>query len=159
MDYRIGYGSDLHRLSDGKKLTVGGIAIPSALGCVAHSDGDVLLHALTDAILGALGEGDIGELFPDTDPRNAGRDSADFVREAVRRMQTVGFEINNLDTIINAEAPKFSPYKPAIRDSLATLCGCDPSQVNIKAKTAEGVGPIGRGETISAEVTVLLKRV
>lgn len=153
---KIGQGWDLHRLSSGLRLVIGGIEIESALGSVAHSDGDVLLHAVTDAVLGALGEGDIGELFPDTDPANLGRNSADFLLEAMHRARHQGYRTGNLDVTVITQVPRLSPYKSAIRENLARLCHCPQSAVNVKAKTHEKVDAIGHCEAIAAQAVILL---
>jgi 2-C-methyl-D-erythritol 2,4-cyclodiphosphate synthase len=127
-------------------------------GLVGHSDADVLLHAVTDALLGAAALGDIGELFPDTDPANKGRDSADMLRLALDKVREAGFRIVNLDSIVFAERPKLSAYKLAIRERMAELLGVSVEQVGMKAKTGEKVGPVGRQEAIMAEAVVLLER-
>lgn len=156
MDIRIGQGYDIHRLEPGLRLMVGGVRLDSPCGCVAHSDGDVLLHAITDALLGALGRGDIGELFPDTDSRNKDRPSSEFVQEALWYMQKAGLAIGNLDATVIVEEPRLSPYKQAIRNQVATLCSCSPDRVNVKAKTNEHVDGVGLGEAIAAQAVVLL---
>ena len=156
--WRSGFGSDLHRLEQGEGLWLGGVLVPCPLRSVAHSDGDALLHAITDAVLGALGEGDIGELFPDTDPANRGRASADFLREALQRVRERGYVLYNLDTTVHLQRPKLLPHKQAIRQSLAELCGVEPEQVNVKAKTGEGMGPVGEGRAVAADALVLLGR-
>jgi 2-C-methyl-D-erythritol 2,4-cyclodiphosphate synthase len=158
MDYRIGQGYDLHRLEEGPALVLGGVTVPASRGAVAHSDGDVLLHAITDAILGALGREDIGALFPDTDAANAGRDSGDFVREALWYMHQEGFGIVNVDSTLVLEAPKLSPHKGAIRDSVSKLLETDLARVNVKAKTNEKCDAIGFGDAIAAHAVVLLRR-
>lgn len=154
---RVGFGTDLHRLSDGAEIILGGVKIPAPFTVVAHSDGDVLLHALTDAILGALAQGDIGEMFPDTAPENAKRDSADFVAAAVNLMQQKNYGIGNVDAIINLQQPKLSAYKNRLRENLAKLLHTGIDNINIKAKTGENLGDIGNSRAISAEVIVLLK--
>lgn len=156
MQTRIGLGSDMHRLEPGQGLWLGGIPIPCSYQAVAHSDGDVVLHALTDAILGALGQADIGELFPDTAAENKNRPSRDFVQEAVARMKKAGFAIGNVDIVVQLQAPKFSPYKFYVRESLARLLGCVADRINIKAKTGEGLPPIGTNEAVQATVVILL---
>lgn len=153
---RIGFGTDLHRLDVGDGLSIGGVSVPCLLSFVAHSDGDVLLHAIVDALLGALGEGDIGMLYPDTDPANRNRPSTDFLHGALARMRDAGYRLGNLDCVVHAQVPKLSPYHAKIRGTLAGHFGVDPSRINIKAKTGEGVGPVGRGEAITAEAVVLL---
>ncbi|QDT18194.1 2-C-methyl-D-erythritol 2,4-cyclodiphosphate synthase [Alienimonas californiensis] len=160
--YRVGAGSDTHRVardSDiAKPLLLGGVEVPVAFHLVGHSDADVLAHAVTDAILGACGAGDIGELFPNTDPANAGRDSADFLREAVRQAADRGWRIGNLDCTVHAERPKLSEFKQPIAARLAELLGVSPDVVNVKAKSGEAVGPVGRGEALTADAVVLLFR-
>lgn len=155
---RIGIGHDTHRLEAGGPLRVGGVSIPFHLQAVGHSDADVLLHAITDALLGAAAMGDIGELFPDNDPQNRGRDSADFLIAAWDKVRAAGYSINNLDCILFAQRPKLSPFKAAIQARIAEILGLDPSQVGIKAKTGELVGPVGREEAIEAQVVALLTR-
>lgn len=153
---RIGHGFDLHRLEPGHDLIVGGVKLDHDRGCVAHSDGDVLYHAVTDAVLGALGQDDIGQLFPDNDPKWKGADSAVFVCEALSRMQTAGLAIGNLDATVILQRPKLGPHKPAIKTNLAELLGCDVSRVNLKAKTHEGVDALGENRAIACHVVVLL---
>lgn len=158
MDLRVGLGHDTHRLEAGRRLVIGGIEIPHHQGAVAHSDGDVFLHALTDAILGALGWGDIGEWFPDTDPQHAGADSSELLRQVLDRMSTSGWQINNVDGIVFAQQPKLSPFKQQIASHVAELLGVPIDRINVKAKTGERVGPVGREEALCAEVVVLLTR-
>jgi 2-C-methyl-D-erythritol 2,4-cyclodiphosphate synthase len=153
---RIGIGHDTHRLAPGGPLRLGGIDVPCDRSAVGHSDADVLLHAVTDALLGAASLGDIGELFPDTDPQNRGRDSGEMLARVRDQVAAKGFEIVNVDCIVFAERPKLSAYKLAIRASLAALLGIGPECVGVKAKTGEGVGPVGREEAIMAECVVLL---
>ncbi|MEX0777249.1 MAG: 2-C-methyl-D-erythritol 2,4-cyclodiphosphate synthase [Phycisphaeraceae bacterium] len=154
--YRIGHGFDLHRLETGLKLIVGGVHIEHDKGCAAHSDGDVVYHAVTDAVLGALGQEDIGQLFPDNDPTWKGADSRVFVEEAVRRMKAAGYAIGNLDVTVILQRPKLSPHKAAIKQNLAGLLDCEWSQVNIKGKTHEKVDAIGEGNAIGCHVVVML---
>lgn len=153
---RVGLGHDRHRLVPGRPLILGGVTIPFELGLDGHSDADVLLHAVTDAILGAAALGDIGEWFPNTDPQWANVDSAVFVRKAVEEIRRRGWEIANLDCTIHAERPKLSPYKKVIANHIAMLLEISEAQVNVKAKTGERVGPIGRQEAIDADAIVLL---
>lgn len=153
---RVGHGFDLHRLEPGHDLIVGGLKLDHDRGCVAHSDGDVLYHAVTDAILGALGQDDIGQLFPDNDPKWDGADSAIFLREARKRMSSAGFCIGNLDCTVILQRPKLGPHKDAIKTNLAELLRCDVSQVNVKAKTHEKVDSIGEGRAIACHVVVVL---
>ncbi len=156
--FRVGFGHDTHRLIEGRSLVLGGVVVPHDRGLAGHSDADVVLHAVTDALLGAAALGDIGELFPDTDPAHRGRDSSDFVCEAMRRLTTAGWQPVNIDVVIHAEQPKLGPHKRAICDRVAELLGLAAGAVSVKAKTGERVGPIGRGEAISCEAVVLIER-
>ncbi|MDO5579636.1 MAG: 2-C-methyl-D-erythritol 2,4-cyclodiphosphate synthase [Planctomycetia bacterium] len=158
IDLRTGIGHDTHRLVEGRSLRLGGIDIPFDRGLDGHSDADVLIHAIVDALLGAAGLGDIGQIFPDTDPKNKNRDSAEFLLEAVRLLNDRGFRILNLDTILFAEKPKLGDHRPKIRQRLADLLQLDPDRINIKAKTGEKIGIIGREEAISAEAIVLIEK-
>jgi len=153
---RVGIGHDTHRLAEGVAILLGGVRIPCDYALVGYSDADVLLHAITDAILGAAGLGDIGELFPDNDPVNKERDSAEILMEAFRLVKKSGWKIVNLDCIIFAETPKFGHYKLDIRFRIAELLEMNSNHVNVKAKTGEKVGYIGRGEAISAQCVALL---
>ena len=155
---RIGLGHDTHRLIDGDALRLGGVSLPHSKRCLGHSDADVLLHAVTDALLGAVALGDIGERFPNTDPTNQNRDSSEFLRLAWQQIAEHGWEIVNLDCVVFAEQPKIGPYRDAIRRRIAEILGIDAAQVGIKAKTGESVGPIGRQEAIAAECIVLLEK-
>ncbi len=163
-DYRIGHGYDLHRLEPrppagrGRALVIGGEAFEHDAGPISHSDGDALLHAITDAILGALALPDIGQLFPDTDPRHEGRDSREFLLEAARRARDRGFVAVNVDTTVVLERPKIGPRKDAMRATIARLLGVDASRVNVKGKTHEGVDAAGEGRAIEAHAVVLLAR-
>jgi 2-C-methyl-D-erythritol 2,4-cyclodiphosphate synthase len=158
---RIGHGYDLHRLEPlapagpGRPLVLGGVPIPADRGPISHSDGDALLHALTDAILGALGEPDIGQLFPDNAPENLGRDSAEFLAEACRRLRARGLTVVNADITVILERPKLSPHKAAITARLRELLGV-PGPVNVKAKTHEGVDAVGEGRAVEVHAVVLL---
>lgn len=156
---RMGIGYDVHRLVPDRKLIIGGVEIPHEKGLLGHSDADVLLHALCDALLGAAGLGDIGTHFPDTDPRYKGIDSKKLLDKTVRLLADSDFAPGNIDCIVVAEAPKMGPYREAIIDKLAGILGIDRSLINFKAKTEEGLGPIGRKEAIAAWVvaTVLKK--
>jgi len=155
---RIGHGFDLHRLEAGRRLIVGGVHIEHDRGCVAHSDGDVVYHAVVDAVLGALGQDDIGQLFPDNDAKWKDADSRVFVEEAAWRMKAAGYAIGNLDVTVILQRPKLSPHKAAVRANLARLLGCEISQVNVKGKTHEKVDAIGEGNAIACHVVVLLVR-
>ncbi len=149
-------GHDTHRLQPGGPLRIGGIAIEHDQEMVGHSDADVLLHAVTDALLGAAALGDIGELFPNTDPANRGRDSAEMLAVAWEKVEKAGWQIANLDCIVMAEQPRLSPYKQTIQTRIAQILDVDPSQVGVKAKTGEGLDAVGRREAIQAQVVVLL---
>jgi 2-C-methyl-D-erythritol 2,4-cyclodiphosphate synthase len=155
--FRIGLGHDTHRFAEGSSIFLGGVRIEHSRRLFGYSDADVLLHAVIDALLGAAGLGDIGEMFPDTDPVNKNRDSVEMLRIAWQTVQSHGWRIVNIDTIIFAEQPKLSPYKEAIRNKIAQILEIVPNQVGVKAKTGEQVGPIGREEAISAECIVLLE--
>ena len=159
LPYRIGHGWDLHRLEPGYPLIIGGIDIPHDRGCVAHSDGDVLLHTVTDAILGGLILPDIGQIFPDNDPKWKGARSDIFVKEAVKLMRERGYTIGNIDCTIIAQRPKLSPHKELIRENLCKLLEAHPSVVNIKAKTHEKVDSLGENRSIACEAVVLLLKV
>lgn len=153
---RVGQGWDTHLLVPGRPLILGGVTIAHDKGLWGHSDADALLHAVTDAVLGALGMGDIGELFPDTASEWAGADSAKLLQEVVRRAHVAGWQVANADTTIVAQAPKLAPYKAAMRQRLAEILAVDVSCVNVKAKTAEGLGPVGSGTSIEAQAVVLM---
>ena len=155
--FRIGLGHDSHRLGPGDGLVIGGVSIPHHRAAIGHSDADVLLHAITDALLGAAALGDIGEMFPDTDPANQGRDSADMLRRALDRVSAAGWRIVNLDCVIFAQRPKILPHRPAIRRRIAEILGIDEAAVWLKAKTGEGVGPIGEELAVGAECVVLIE--
>lgn len=157
--FRVGLGHDTHRLEVGRSLKLGGVLIEFDRGLAGHSDADVLLHAITDALLGAAGLGDIGQWFPNTDERWAGADSAQFVNEAVQAIREKGWNIANLDCTIYAQQPKLTPHKVTIANQIAELLDIDSNTVNVKAKTGENVGPIGRGEAMSADAIVLLYRI
>ena len=157
---RIGLGHDTHRFEEGparRPLILGGVEVPYHRSLVGHSDADVLFHALTDALLGALGEGDIGEVFPDTAEENRGRNSADFLCYAAGLVGKRGWRIENVDVIIFAQAPKLGPYKEQMKKKIAEYLDIPPGSVGVKAKTGERVGFIGREEAISAEAVVLLE--
>ena len=156
MNFRIGEGWDIHALVAGRKLILGGVEVPYSLGLLGHSDADVLLHAITDALLGAAALGDIGTHFPDTDAQFLGADSSVLLAEALRRVRAQGYEIGNVDSTIIAQAPKLMPHMPAIRASVAQTLGLELNQVNVKAKTAEKMGPVGLGQAMEARAVVLL---
>lgn len=155
-DMRIGHGYDVHRFGGGDHVVIGGVRIPHHHGLIAHSDGDVLIHALCDALLGALGRGDIGHHFPDDDPALAGVDSRVLLRRVVTDMQRAGWRLVNADATVIAQAPKLASHIPAMRDCLAADLGVIPAQINIKATTTEGLGFAGRQEGIAAHAVVLL---
>lgn len=153
---RIGHGFDVHKFGGEGPLVIGGVRIPYPQGLLAHSDGDVALHAATDAILGAAAMGDIGTLFPDTDPAYKGADSRELLREAYRRVRAKGYSLGNLDITIIAQAPKMAPHIPQMRVFLAEDLECHMDEVNVKATTTEQLGFTGRGEGIACEAVVLL---
>jgi 2-C-methyl-D-erythritol 2,4-cyclodiphosphate synthase len=153
---RVGIGHDTHRLAEGRPLLLGGVRIEHPRGLEGHSDADVVLHAVTDALLGAAGLGDIGDAYPDTDPAYRGTDSRLFLQETVARLNQAGWHIVNVDVIIFAEEPKLGPVKGLIRRHLAGLLQLSEDAVNVKAKTGEGVGVVGRGEAISCEAVALI---
>lgn len=154
---RIGHGYDVHRFGEGEYVVLGGVRIPHTHGLLAHSDGDVLIHAICDALLGAIGAGDIGRHFPDTDPANAGIDSRLLLRRVVQKVEACGWCLANLDATLIAQAPKMAPHIEAMRDCLAADLNAAASQVNVKATTTEKLGFTGRGEGIAAHAVVLLE--
>jgi 2-C-methyl-D-erythritol 2,4-cyclodiphosphate synthase len=158
VSFRVGSGHDSHRLAEGRPLVLGGIRIPHAKGLVGHSDADAVLHAVTDALLGAAGLGDIGDAYPDTEGKWKDADSRLFLTETVSRLNHQGWKVVNLDVTVFAQEPKLGPVKAAIRESLAGLLGIDLDAVNVKAKTGEKVGHIGRGEAIGCHAVVLISR-
>ena len=155
---RIGEGWDIHALVPDRPLILGGVQIPYHRGLLGHSDADALLHAITDALLGAAALGDIGKHFPDTDAHFKGADSMVLLRETARRVRALGFEIGNVDSTVIAQAPKLAPYIDTMRQSIATGLTVALEQVNVKAKTAEKMGPVGQGDAIEARAVVLLYR-
>ena len=154
--FRIGEGWDTHALVPGRKLIIGGVHIPFDKGLLGHSDADVLLHAITDALLGAAALGDIGRHFPDTDAQFKGADSISLLTEVAKRVRAAGYEIGNIDSTVIAQAPKLAAHIPAILERIATALGVAVSQVNVKAKTAEKMGPVGEGLSIEARAVALL---
>jgi 2-C-methyl-D-erythritol 2,4-cyclodiphosphate synthase len=158
VNFRVGIGFDLHRLGPAGELILGGVSIPHNKGLIGHSDGDVLIHAITDALLGAAGLGNIGEVFPDTDPRYRGMSSLKFLTHAAELVERAGFRIGNIDSNILAERPKLLPFFPSMKDAIAQALGVPRECVHVKAKTMEGVGPIGAEEAIAAEAVALLIR-
>lgn len=158
-DIRIGHGYDVHRLTENRKLIIGGVDIPHRLGLLGHSDADVLTHAVMDAMLGALALGDIGQHFPDTDPRYAGADSIRLLRHVNGLIQQKGWELGNLDATVLAQAPKLAPHIPVMRKNLCTAIGCNLDQISIKATTEEKLGFTGQEAGIAAHCVVLLQRI
>lgn len=162
--FRIGHGYDLHRLEPpppeglGRPLILGGVHLEHPVGPVGHSDGDAVLHAVTDALLGAIGSEDIGQLFPDDDQANDGRDSGDFLKAAIGRVQAVGWALVNLDITVICERPKLSPHKADMIANISTMLGCDSDQVNLKGKTHEAVDAVGEGRAVEVHVVALLER-
>lgn len=162
--YRIGHGYDLHRLEkcapagSGRPFVLGGVRIAHDAGPVGHSDGDALLHAVTDAILGALGLPDIGQLFPDTDPAHEGQDSAIFLQEAARRMRSMGWDVGNIDMTVVCERPKIGPHKHEIVARISHILGVAPADLNLKGKTHEKVDAVGEGRAIEVHAIALLVR-
>ena len=156
MNFRIGEGWDVHALVAGRKLIIGGVEVPFHLGLLGHSDADVLLHAITDALLGAAALGDIGMHFPDTDAAFKGADSLALLGETARRVRAAGFEIGNVDSTVIAQAPKLMPHIAAMRECIAQALGVALNQVNVKAKTAEKMGPVGLGQAMEARAVVLV---
>jgi 2-C-methyl-D-erythritol 2,4-cyclodiphosphate synthase len=155
-DFRVGIGYDIHRLSEGRKLFIGGVEIPYIKGLLGHSDADALLHAICDALLGAAGAGDIGEHFPDTDPKYAGISSAELLREVAGKVRAKGFSISNVDTVVIAEEPKLLPYKTQIRKRIAEVLNIDEERVSVKAKTNEGLDQVGAKNALVSFATVTL---
>jgi 2-C-methyl-D-erythritol 2,4-cyclodiphosphate synthase len=154
--YRIGQGFDVHALVEGRKLILGGVEIPYHLGLLGHSDADALLHAITDAVLGAAGLGDIGHFFPDTEEKWAGADSRELLRQAMAAVRKAGWQVGNVDCTIIAQAPRIAPHVAAMRAAIAADLGVSPEAVNVKGKTTERLGFTGRGEGIAAEAVALL---
>ena len=156
LPFRVGEGWDTHILVPGRRLMLGGIEVPHSMGLMGHSDADALLHAITDALFGAVGLGDIGRHFPDTDPHFKGADSAVLLAEAMKRVRAAGYELGNLDATVIAQAPKLAPHIPAMCERIAAVLGVAVNQVNVKAKTAEKLGPVGQGLAMEARAVVLL---
>jgi 2-C-methyl-D-erythritol 2,4-cyclodiphosphate synthase len=157
MSLRIGHGFDIHPLVPGRRLVLGGVEIPSERGLAGHSDADAALHALTDALLGAIGAGDIGRHYPDSDARHADRSSAEFVRETMATVRARGYRVANADVTILAEEPQLAPYLERMRANIADLLGVSTDAANVKATRGEGLGAIGRAEGIAAQAVVLLE--
>ena len=158
MNFRIGEGWDVHQLVTGRPLILGGVLIPHSHGLLGHSDADALAHAITDALLGAAGLGDIGRHFPDTDVRFKGADSLRLLAEAARRVRAEGWQLGNVDSTVIAQAPKLAPHIDAMRGRLAEALELAPAAVNVKAKTAEKLGPVGEGRAIEARAVCLLMK-
>ena len=156
MNFRIGEGWDVHALVPGRRLVIGGVAIDHAMGLLGHSDADVLLHAITDALLGAAALGDIGSHFPDTDATFRGADSGALLTEATRRVRAAGFEVGNIDSTVVAQAPRLAAHIAGMRAAIARAVGVTDGQVNVKAKTAERLGPVGQGLAMEARATALI---
>jgi 2-C-methyl-D-erythritol 2,4-cyclodiphosphate synthase len=157
-DVRIGLGYDVHAFADGRPLVLGGVAIPHVHGLLGHSDADVLVHALMDAILGAMRDGDIGEHFPDTDPAYAGSCSIDLLARVGSRMRDAGWRLVDADTVVILEAPRVAPFRDAMREAMARALGVDIDLIGVKATTTEGLGATGRREGVAAQAVVLLER-
>jgi 2-C-methyl-D-erythritol 2,4-cyclodiphosphate synthase len=153
---RVGLGYDLHKLVEGRNLVLGGVTIPFAKGLLGHSDADVLLHAVCDALLGAAGLGDIGQHFPDTDPQFKGISSKRLLERSVQMVLNKGYSVNNVDAIIMAEAPKLAPYRKTMESNISSILRIDAECVNVKATTTEGIGAIGKGKAIAATCVVSL---
>ena len=156
MNFRIGEGWDIHALVEGRKLILGGVEIPHTKGLLGHSDADALLHAITDALLGAAALGDIGTHFPDTDAQFKGADSTVLLAEAAKRVRACGYEIGNVDSTVIAQTPKLAPHIAAMRERIAQVLGVKVDQVNVKAKTAEKMDAVGEGRAMEARAVVLL---
>jgi 2-C-methyl-D-erythritol 2,4-cyclodiphosphate synthase len=158
IEYRVGEGWDVHALVPGRRLVIGGVEIPFHAGLLGHSDADVLLHAITDALLGAAGMGDIGTLFPDSDPQWAGADSIVLLTAAHEKIQTMGWRVSNIDCTVIAQAPKLGPLKTMMQKCIANALNIDASCVNVKGKTAEKLGPVGMGHAIEARAVAMIYR-
>lgn len=155
---RVGIGFDYHRLVEGRKLRLGGVEIPFHKGLAGHSDGDLLTHALCDALLGAAGLGDLGQHFPATDPRWKGANSLDLLKRVISMLEEKGLRVAQVDSVVIAQEPKLGPHFPRMQETLAGALGIEPTQVNVKAKTTEGLEAIGRGEAMAAHAVALLQR-
>jgi 2-C-methyl-D-erythritol 2,4-cyclodiphosphate synthase len=156
--HKIGFGYDIHPLVAGRKLVLGGLEIPFPRGLSGHSDGDALVHAVADALLGALGEGDIGRLFPDTDPRTEGVSSLLLLADVMARLRFGGWRVVNVDAVVVAEEPKISPHVPAMKNVLCPVLGIEQTGLGIKGKTNEGVGPVGEGRAVACWAVALIER-
>ena len=158
MGHKVGIGYDIHRLVEGRKLLMGGIEIPYVLGLLGHSDADVVLHAISDALLGAASEGDIGELFPDTDPKYQGISSVELLRNVVDLLEQKNYSIGNVDVVVIAQEPALSPFKKKMQKKIAEVLGLEEDSVSIKAKTNEGLGETGRKEAIACYAVAMLRK-
>lgn len=158
MDYRIGIGYDIHRLVEGRKLFIGGTEIPYVKGLLGHSDGDVLLHAICDALLGALSAGDIGEHFPDTDPKYQGIASSKLLKKVYALIKAQGYAVNNIDAVVIAQEPILSPFKKQMQERIAQILELEKDGVSIKAKTNEGLGEVGKKEAIASFAVVIINK-
>jgi len=158
MTLKIGHGYDIHRTAEGRKMIIGGVEIPYEKGLLGHSDADVLIHAVIDALLGAMGKGDIGTHFPDTDNKYFNIDSSLLLEETMALMAAEGYSVGNLDATVIAQRPKLNPHIPQIKDRLAQIMGITSERVNVKAKTEEGLGYIGAGDAISAHAVVIIEK-
>lgn len=158
MSYRIGIGYDIHRLVEGRKLFIGGVEIPYVKGLLGHSDGDVLLHAICDALLGALSVGDIGEHFPDTDPKYQGIASSKLLKKVYALIKEKGYVVNNIDTVVIAQEPILSPFKKQMQERIAQILEIEKGAISIKAKTNEGLGEVGKKEAIASFAVVIINK-
>ena len=158
MEYRVGFSKDIHQLVENRKLIIGGVVIPFYKGELAHSDGDVLFHALAESILGALALGDLGTHYPDTSDSTLNMDSSVIVKEVVEKMEAKGYEVNNVDIFVSLEKPKLKDYIPSIRSNVAKLLKVELDQVSIKAGTNEKLGPVGEGKAIEASSYIMLRK-
>ncbi len=156
MKIKAGLGYDLHRLVPGRKLIIGGVSLPSELGCLAHSDGDVLVHSLIDALLGASGRGDIGQWFPDSDPAYRDISSLELLRRVMGEVRSAGLTVINTDSVVVLEKPRLGPYFQAMRANLVPILGTEPDRIGLKAKTAEGLGEVGSGQAVACWTVALL---
>ena len=158
MEERVGFGYDIHRLEEGDSLILGGVKIPCGYSSIAHSDGDAVLHSLTDALLSAIGEKDIGSFWPDDSKETEGMDSSIMVKDALALVKEKGYWVNNVAVIISLEKPRLGVYKDEVAHSIASLLGIDEERVSVHAKTGEGLGPVGRGEAVESRCVLLLSR-
>lgn len=155
--FRIGHGYDVHRLVEGRKLILGGVEIKHTLGLLGHSDADVLLHAISDALLGAAAMGDIGGMFPDTDPAFKDADSLELLKQVIARLKTKGYSVGNIDATVIAQKPKLKPFIEKMRENIAVVCECDISQINVKATTEEKLGFTGSEDGIAAHAVCIIE--